>query len=460
MFRPGRSSRRIRGRHLQGDAARASQPGPRARCAGTIPARMGRVHPLVVAAAVGLLAAAVPRAAPAQITFKAAASAGTGSSGVPSLALSKPSGVSAGDFLLAQLTVEGGSKVGAITSPGWILVDRTNVGSDVAQAILWRFAETGDASSYTFSWGSNRRSTGGILAYTGVDAAPINAVQSSTGDSGTPAAPSVTTTVPNARLVQFWGIKKSASFSGYDPSAGISERYDQANGGAVPSSAAVDEPLAATGSTSQRTAVSSAGHGKFVAHSVAVAPSVPTPTPTPTATPTPTPTPTATPTPTPTATSTPTPTPTPQVGPGTTGLTIRAEGTQDESPPDPARLIRVELFLDDVVAITGMSLRLHFDSTHLTFETVENVFATGYLGHDVRPDTNDHDNDPATDSFVLLGWNDLTTNWPGNTTAQFLARVRFLQPTATQTVVRFSAPSLPPGYALAAPPFVVPDDLN
>jgi hypothetical protein len=120
----------------------------------------------------------------------------------------------------------------------------------------------------------------------------------------------------------------------------------------------------------------------------------------------------------------------------------------------------VEVFLDEEVAITGMSLRLHFDSTLLTFEAIEDPLSSGYLGFDVRADTvadGGGDGDPATDTFIVVGWNDLDTAWPpGPGPSHFLFGARFLQPSAAATTLQFTSPSNPPGYPLDAPAFDVP----
>ena len=268
---------------------------------------------LLIAALALAVSAATPGAASALIAFKDSATGVTGGDGATSLTIAKPGTVAAGDFLIAQVTVEGGSDVGTISSGDWTAIVRTNNGSDVGQAILWKVAGGSEPASYGFAWasGGTRRATGGILVYTGVDpSSPINASAGATGDLAAPSAPSVTTAVTNTMLVQYWGIKKTTSFSGYSP-AGSSERYDVANaGGSVPTSATADEPRPTAESTGTRSATSSGGADKFVTHSVALAPQTATPTLTPTSTPTVTDTPTETPTETPTSTPTDTDTPT------------------------------------------------------------------------------------------------------------------------------------------------------
>ena len=71
---------------------------------------------------------------------------------------------------------------------------------------------------------------------------------------------------------------------------------------------------------------------------------------------------------------------------------------------------------DDNPALTGLGLRMHFDSGALTFDGLSDVLATGLVGEaQVMDDTDDLDGDPDTDSFVLVSWADITGNWPGGT---------------------------------------------
>ena len=107
------------------------------------------------------------------------------------------------------------------------------------------------------------------------------------------------------------------------------------------------------------------------------------------------------------------------------------------------------------LGITGISLRLHFDSTKLTVDTLlnEGLVPYGYLGHYIGVDSVDLDADPATDRFVLVGWNDIDTNWPGSGgPPHFLLAARFQWVCCTPSTFRISTSSLPPGYSLDAPP--------
>src|SRR5712692_8619745 len=73
-------------------------------------------------------------AIPATISFR---SDGTGSTSSASdhVTVSMPTGILAGDLLIAQIAVRGGSTTTITPPAGWSLILRTNSGGSIAQAI-------------------------------------------------------------------------------------------------------------------------------------------------------------------------------------------------------------------------------------------------------------------------------------------------------------------------------------
>jgi hypothetical protein len=169
-----------------------------------------------------------PGAAPA---FRSAASAIlTGASGT-ALTIARPSGVQAGDLLLAQIRYR--DPVTGLTAPaGWTLVGTITSGQ-ANHAVLYKVATASEPTSYTFNQGTSAgRMAGGIGAYTGVNtAAPINAWAASVGEAATLVAPSVNTTVDNALVVRLWGWRGvSASEPGVGLNvvpAGLTQRWTE-----------------------------------------------------------------------------------------------------------------------------------------------------------------------------------------------------------------------------------------
>ena len=103
----------------------------------------------------------------------------------------------------------------------------------------------------------------------------------------------------------------------------------------------------------------------------------------------------------------------------------------------------------------GLGLRVHFDSSKLSFNTLSNVFQAGLqpIG-DVQNDTNNYDNDAATDKFFVVAWVDVSGNWPGSgsvfplslMTGSFTANANF----SGSTKLNFTASSTSGGAAFSA----------
>ncbi|MEL0131705.1 MAG: thrombospondin type 3 repeat-containing protein, partial [Betaproteobacteria bacterium] len=107
--------------------------------------------------------------------------------------------------------------------------------------------------------------------------------------------------------------------------------------------------------------------------------------------------------------------------------------------------------------LSGLGLRVHFDSSYVHELRIENWLATGLLSVSAAPelDVNDFDNDPSTDQFILIGWAGLSgPNWPGTIPINLLDVV--IRPLDTivelsEYPVRFSAAETQEGYRLSAP---------
>ena len=106
--------------------------------------------------------------------------------------------------------------------------------------------------------------------------------------------------------------------------------------------------------------------------------------------------------------------------------------------------------------LTGLGLRIHYDSSKITWTGFSDVFAYGKIGEDSSPseDTLDYDGNPLTDKYLTVTWSDLSGNWPGDGTtpldlyvANFMAAATFI---TGYTIVNFSAGSTAAGYILEA----------
>jgi hypothetical protein len=197
---------------------------------------------------------ALPAAAQISVLSTSTASS---SSPTSTLTLATPAGVVAGDVLVAQLAIRGGSGVGISGAPpGWILVNRTNSGTTVAQAAYLRFVTAAEPASHAWTFSSNRVS-GAVVALRGVHtSAPVNAVaaQATTSASTSIIAPSVSTTVPETMLL---GLYSAENGNGaFSPPSGMVERADIGSG-AGPNGvtlAIASATRSAVGATGTRTA--------------------------------------------------------------------------------------------------------------------------------------------------------------------------------------------------------------
>ena len=61
---------------------------------------------------------------------------------------------------------------------------------------------------------------------------------------------------------------------------------------------------------------------------------------------------------------------------------------------------------------TGMGIRVHFDSSQISIDSIAKSLRPGKVGIQIKQDSADYDNDPATDYYVNAGWADVNGAWP------------------------------------------------
>ncbi len=113
---------------------------------------------------------------------------------------------------------------------------------------------------------------------------------------------------------------------------------------------------------------------------------------------------------------------------------------------------------------SGLGLRLHWDSTQLTFDSLENVFEGDFLATGTPiDDTDDLDGDPNTDRLIIVSWVDFTGGtWPNDPstlpvvlyTANFTTSRDF----ADATTLNFTASSTSPGFELVPSPVIIQEE--
>ncbi len=178
-------------------------------------------------AATGVSGSTTLRVIP-DIALRSASSASS-ASGVLSLVILAPAGVTTDDVLIASVCVR--PNTATITAPaGWTLVRRMDNAASIANslAVYRKTATASEPASYTWSLSTSTGSAGGISAFTGVDtSSPIDLdAGQSTASSLTHATPSVVTTSARTMLVTSHAMSSSATWT---PPAGMTESFDIAS---------------------------------------------------------------------------------------------------------------------------------------------------------------------------------------------------------------------------------------
>jgi hypothetical protein len=107
--------------------------------------------------------------------------------------------------------------------------------------------------------------------------------------------------------------------------------------------------------------------------------------------------------------------------------------------------------------LTGISLRLHYNSNELNFQTVENLFNNNlFVPVEDLADGSNLDKDSQSDRYIQFGYADFGGNWPNQTLPLKLGDFKF---TTTEnfagTQLNLTSDNLAPDYGLEADPILV-----
>jgi type II secretory pathway pseudopilin PulG len=128
------------------------------------------------------------------------------------LNISKPSGTSQGDLLIAALSTDG--RTSPSPPSGWTAINVDDYGNQVTLGVWYKIAGSSEPVDYTFSWSGSRQAYGWIMRFTGHNpVSPINA-SADIGGQATYAgwwtyeatSPAVTTTVANCLITRIGGF--------------------------------------------------------------------------------------------------------------------------------------------------------------------------------------------------------------------------------------------------------------
>jgi len=137
-------------------------------------------------------------------------------SGTTSITISKPTGTSEGDLLIAAVVTDGdtSSSLSPPGGQGWagVVYDQW---SFVTLGSWMKQASASEPSSHTFTWSGSQEAYGWIMRFTGHNpASPIDVYAVDGGSSSTPDCPSVTTTVANTMILRIGGFDDDSIWTG------------------------------------------------------------------------------------------------------------------------------------------------------------------------------------------------------------------------------------------------------
>jgi hypothetical protein len=187
------------------------------------------------------------------IALRGTSTANNGTKGALSLSIPSPSGMQAGDVLVAVIDVRGAA---AVTAPGgWTLVQDDN-GATLLQAVYYHVAAA-EETQYDFTFASKQAATGAIAAYSGVNSVSMPSSGQANASSKNILAPSVSMGGPidEAVVIGSFGI---AAVGGIAPPTAMYERAEAVSVGKVKVSTEIsDQVIFGFGQTGTRTALAS-----------------------------------------------------------------------------------------------------------------------------------------------------------------------------------------------------------
>jgi hypothetical protein len=144
------------------------------------------------------------------------------------LAISRPAGTVAGDVLVASLTLNGATVLGA--PAGWVQIAAITTVSNPKAYAYYHIAGPTEPASYAWTLSSSAVSSGGIARYSGVSTtspldSPASTVTSAAAVSSL-TAPAVTTTRPGTMLIGAAAINSSNATVLITGPSGMAQRWD------------------------------------------------------------------------------------------------------------------------------------------------------------------------------------------------------------------------------------------
>jgi hypothetical protein len=150
--------------------------------------------------------------------------------GRTTISMTAPAATGVGDVLVASVATNSDATIQP-SEAGWTVLRDDVITGGLRQAVYVRAVKSTDLSPYQYHWTipeGTRRITGGMTVYRGVNATqPVDASAATLNPSGNAvSAPSITTTVANAMVVQVVGVNAEGTLTA---PAGMTEAWEAAS---------------------------------------------------------------------------------------------------------------------------------------------------------------------------------------------------------------------------------------
>lgn len=93
--------------------------------------------------------------------------------------------------------------------------------------------------------------------------------------------------------------------------------------------------------------------------------------------------------------------------------------------------ISVMYEVSDKGLATGIGVRVHFDSSQVSIDSIPETLRLGKVGVQIKSDSGDYDDDPLTDQYINAAWASVDGGWPGSI-AQPAALLQILATTSDE----------------------------
>jgi hypothetical protein len=180
------------------------------------------------------------------------------------VSVSPPSGTTAGDLLVAAVTIRGSEQ--PKPPAGWAVVRSDVRSAAVRQTVYVRRVAAGEPGSHTWSVSNRTGMSVVVLAYRGAGATPLGSSGATVAAGTSVTAPSVNGAVAGSLVIGFYGVADSASLA---PPVTLAERAqvmapDRKDGVATMAADQVQASAGATGSRTAQADASAAAVGQLV----------------------------------------------------------------------------------------------------------------------------------------------------------------------------------------------------